>query len=326
MNKDQKSELIDKFLAEELTDEELIVFKKMLETDSEFHAEVKKQLDVQSALEALYKSNKTSISDVPVRKLSNPLRNIYLISSIAASFAILLFFGYNYFQANNKLDKTNLIIQQNEKQQRALQEKIEILQSEIFGLQTADSSGVNQIRIELEEKKQQIVLLEEELENVQRSSYVKEKELIAYAFVADKLYEPAIVDISLTRGSGAEYQKAMEAYNEKNYKEANLLFENLLVSETGRKKTDIIFYYGSSCLANSKNSINSKELLEKAEKLFSLITENPSSPLYEEAIWCLAITYLKTGNKMKSVGLLEEIAKSKSYKNNEAESLLYLLL
>ena len=325
MTENDKYELIDKFLEEELTKDEAITFKKLLESDTGFKSNIKQQLDVQNALQALYKTNKIITAKKKQPKFAIGKRQIYLFTSLAASVTFLILFGYTYFVSQHELSISKLALQQKEIQQKALNNEIKKLQIEISNLSNNQSLAHNKTKLELSEKENQISELQKTIINLRKSSTDDEKEQIAFAFLADKLFEPIKGDVSLTRNSGTEFKNAIQYYYNKNYKEANQLFKNLLVSESGSKKTDVIFFYGSSCLASSKNNPNSKELLAKAAKLFGTIISNPSSPLYEEAIWYMAITYLKMGRKIECILLLEEIVATNGFNNKEAESLLFLL-
>ena len=325
MTEEQKYGLIEKFLEEKLEEDEVITFKELLESDEDFKANVKKQLDVQNALQAIYKTNKIIRAKKRQRKFTINKRQIYLFTSLAASVTLLILFGYTYFNFKNELNNSSLALQHKEVQQKVLNDEIKKLQLKILDLSLTGSTAKNKTKLELEEKENQISQLQKKLSSSRKGPTVEEKEQIACAYLADKLFGPIKGDASLTRNSSTEFQKAIGLYYEKNYKGANLLFEKLLVSENGSKKTDVIFYYGSSCLESSKNNPNNKELLKKASELFGTIVKKPSSPLYEEAIWYLAITYLKMGRKNESIELLEEIVEAKGFKNDEAEGLLFLL-
>ena len=327
MNDKIKSELIEKFLEEELNKGELIVFKDLLKSDPKFKSDVKHQLDVQNALKALYKSNKEIKSDTPIRRLSISKRYIYTISSLAASIALILLFGYNYIKITNKLDNANSIIQQNEIQEKDLNEKIKKLNIEISDLALVDSSVKDKRKLELEEKEKRIFELEEKLRSIRHKTNLQNNKQIAYAWVSDKIFEPYAV---LTRGgnNNNQYDIAMKNYKLENYDEAIKIFEGMINTISNKDSLERIrFYYGNSCLAaaKSENSKKKEKTLNKAIQLFDNIIVDKESNFYEEAKWFLALTYLKTDKKEKCKTLLNEIIEERGYNYEKAKSILIFL-
>nr|NQU89752.1 hypothetical protein [Bacteroidota bacterium] len=325
MTEEYKYELIDKFLEERLSKDEAITFKEQLESDACFKADVKQQLDLQIALKAIYKTKKKIRPHKKPRIFKIERRQIILFASLAASIILLIFIGYAYNSFNKELNNTRMALQQKEDQQAALQDEIKKLQAEISWLSLRDSSGEHQAKLELEAKENQISKLKAQLSAKGVGPTNKERKQIAWAYLADKLIDPIEGDATSVRSSNAGFQKALELYYDKNYREANLLFEDLLEGVTGSLKADIMFFYGSSCLAVAKQFPAEKAVLEKAVTLFSAIIKNPSSPLYEEALWNLSITNLKMGRHKDCIALLEDIVNAKGYKYKEAEGLLQLL-
>ncbi len=325
MTEDLKYELIEKFLEERLSEEEAITFRELLDSDTAFKSDVKQQLDVQSALQAIYASNKKVRINREARKILFKRTNIYLIASLAACLIILILFGYTYHYFKSEISNSTLALQQRDDQQKILQDEINMLQSELLRFSDIDSSAIKQSKLELKEKEKQIAELKEQLLALQSNPISDEKEQIAYSFLADNLFEPIEGNAGSIRSTNTEFQKALQFYYDHKYTEANMLFEALLATATGSLKTDVMFYYGSSCLAAAIQDASNKELMEKASELFGAIVQMPSNPLYEEAKWNLTLTYLKLGKKNDSIALLEEIVKDKGYHNQEAESLLNLL-
>nr|NQU90528.1 hypothetical protein [Bacteroidota bacterium] len=181
MTEENKYELIEKFLEERLTEDEAITFKKLVESDTDFKADVKQQLDVQSALQAIYKTNKKNRGNRKPQRFIFKKRQIYLFASLAASITFLILFGYTYYHFHNELTNSNLALQQKESQQKVLNDEIKILQLEISDLSQMEVSFKNQSKLELEEKENQISRLKETLATLRKDPTVKEKEQIACA-------------------------------------------------------------------------------------------------------------------------------------------------
>lgn len=106
--------------------------------------------------------------------------------------------------------------------------------------------------------------------------------------------------------------EAMYFYDMKQWDSAAYYFDR-----TGSKDLDqsaISFYYGNVLLASGQTA--------EAEKLFLKIISGNDDRFLIQAKWYLALTYLKSGNTGKSVGILIELKSSQGVYGQRARELL----
>ena len=101
----------------------------------------------------------------------------------------------------------------------------------------------------------------------------------------------------------------VEAYNQKNYTDAVLFFEDYLKTGTNlSNEREIRFYMGVSYLAQNNTS--------KAKEIFKDLSQQPISfsfqPLKQSSEWYLALTLLKEGDVAQAKKRLNKIANEES--------------
>lgn len=124
--------------------------------------------------------------------------------------------------------------------------------------------------------------------------------------IYEKYYSP--YEISVTYRSGnTEMDRllfnAFEHYEEKNYEQALVLFEEVLQSREKDMATNL--YSGISYME--------EERYQKAETSFNKIISNNNNLFIEQAKWYLALCYLKTEKNEDAHVILSEIIKEESY-------------
>ena len=326
MTKEEKDILIDRFLDETLTPEETVLFRETYSSDDEFKLQVKQELDVQCALSAVYACHK----EQRLSNLSTPMtfdaKQFFVVLSLAATLALILMMGYFIWDLQNQLSESELLLQQKETQQQSLAKEIDHLNEEKQNTQAIDSTSLNHHMLKLDQKEKEIFALQGELARKSAKVNLANSERAAYSFLANKFFEPTKVDIGSIRNGDTEYQDALKFYSEKNYAEANKIFERMLEGASGIRKNDILFFYGSSCLASTRDSQTGDSLaLVQAANCFITLVGNYASPLYGEALWMLALTYIKMGNKKESIDLLNKIVETKGFNHSKAKALLVVL-
>jgi len=114
---------------------------------------------------------------------------------------------------------------------------------------------------------------------------------------ADKTTEEDIdaEGLKLTLGKG------IEAYNDKNYKDASKYFSAYVDGSTQAQTTEVKLYLGIALLAENQ--------AEKAEPYFKEVIKNAG--LRDEAEWYLALTYLRSNKIPKAKKTLSKIINQK---------------
>ncbi|MCK5171657.1 MAG: tetratricopeptide repeat protein [Bacteroidales bacterium] len=133
--------------------------------------------------------------------------------------------------------------------------------------------------------------------------------------VFEKYYAP--YDVTVTYRSGnIEVDRlllnALERYEEKDYEQALILFEEVL--KTRENDMAISLYSGISYMEEEK--------YQKATKSFNNIITDNDNLFIEQAEWYLAMCYLKTEKTDKAQNVLNEIIKEESYYKDQATKVL----
>jgi tetratricopeptide (TPR) repeat protein len=133
--------------------------------------------------------------------------------------------------------------------------------------------------------------------------------------VFEKYYTP--YEITVTHRSGnTEVDRlllnAFEKYEEKNYEQALVLFEEVL--ETRKNDMALNLYSGISYMEEEK--------YQKAKTSFDNIISDKDNLFIEQAKWYLGMCYLKTENTEKAEFVLKEIIKEESYYKDVAVKVL----
>jgi len=133
--------------------------------------------------------------------------------------------------------------------------------------------------------------------------------------IFEKYYAP--YDVTVTYRSGnTEVDRlllnALERYEEKDYEQALILFEEVL--ETRENDLVVSLYSGISYMEEEK--------YQKATKSFNSIISHNDNLFIEQAKWYLAMCYLKTENTLKAKNVLNEIIKEESYYREQAAKVL----
>jgi len=124
--------------------------------------------------------------------------------------------------------------------------------------------------------------------------------------IFNKFYQP--YDVTVTYRSGnTETDRllltALQKYEDENYEEALLLFEQLL--EKRKDDMAVNLYSGISYLEMEK--------YQKATHTFQTIIADDNNLFIEQAEWYLAMCYVKTDENGKAKELLDELIKKESY-------------
>ena len=133
--------------------------------------------------------------------------------------------------------------------------------------------------------------------------------------VFDKYYTP--YDVSVTYRSGnTEVDRillnALERYEEKDYEQALVLFEEVLESQ--QNDMAVKLYSGISYMEEEK--------YQNATKSFNTIITNNDNLFIEQAKWYLSMCYIKTSKLEKAREVLKEIIKDESYYKDQAVRVL----
>jgi tetratricopeptide (TPR) repeat protein len=131
----------------------------------------------------------------------------------------------------------------------------------------------------------------------------------------DKFYQPYELTSTNRSGNSATDQTlryALEKYQNKEYNQAVVLFEKVLEKDPNQMATQL--YSGISYFEIAE--------YQKAGKSFSKVIEHNNNLYIEQAKWYLGFCYLKTDEKDKAIKQFTEIAKSDSYYNEKAKSIL----
>lgn len=133
--------------------------------------------------------------------------------------------------------------------------------------------------------------------------------------VYEKYYQP--YEVSITYRSGNEeidriLISALEKYEEHDYQNAVILFENVL----NRRSDDVA--------ANLYSGISNMEIekYQKATKSFQTVIADNNNLFIEQAKWYLAMCYIKTDNTDKAEGLLNELVANDSFYKKAAKKVL----
>ena len=133
--------------------------------------------------------------------------------------------------------------------------------------------------------------------------------------IFEKYYQPYEVT-SINRSGAVEADisilKAMEKYQNRQYREAVLMFEKILDKDPGQMATR--FYSGISYMEI--------EEYKKAGNSFSLVIDHKNNLYIEQAEWFLGFCYLKTEEKEKAIKQFAEIAESNSFYSEKARKIL----
>jgi len=133
--------------------------------------------------------------------------------------------------------------------------------------------------------------------------------------VFDKYYAP--YEITVTHRSGnTEVDRlllnAFEKYEEQNYEQALVLFEEVLESRNNDMALNL--YSGISYME--------EEEYQKAKTSFNNIISDKDNLFIEQAKWYLGMCYLKTENTEKAEGVFKEIIKEESHYKDVAVKVL----
>jgi tetratricopeptide (TPR) repeat protein len=133
--------------------------------------------------------------------------------------------------------------------------------------------------------------------------------------VFEKYYAP--YEITVTHRSGnTEVDRlllnAFEKYEEKNFEQALVLFEEVL--ETRNNDMALNLYSGISYMEEEK--------YQKAKTSFDNIISDKDNLFIEQAKWYLGMCYLKTENTDKAEDVFNEIVKEESYYKDVAVKVL----
>lgn len=127
-----------------------------------------------------------------------------------------------------------------------------------------------------------------------------------------KVYEPTTASRSSVGDLNSNYDKAINYYNENDFKNAAISF--IKVQESDPKYMESIFLYGVSNLETSNYG--------EAEKSFLKVIDNANNLFIEDAQWYVAFCYIKTNDKIKAQNQLAIIRKSDGIYKNYAKKIL----
>ena len=129
--------------------------------------------------------------------------------------------------------------------------------------------------------------------------------------VFEKYYTPYDVTVTYRSGNTAIDRlllNALESYEEKDYENALILFEEVM--ESRKKDMAVNLYSGISYIEEEK--------YQKATRSFNNIISDNDNLFIEQAKWYLAMCYLKTEKTDKAQNVLKEIIKEDSYYKKQA--------
>ena len=133
--------------------------------------------------------------------------------------------------------------------------------------------------------------------------------------VFEKYYAP--YDATITYRSGnTEIDKtllrALESYEERDYEQALILFEEVLNSRKDDMAVNL--YSGISYMEEEK--------YQKASTSFNSIIKNNDNLFIEQAKWYLAMCYIKTGKEADAKNILNELINEEGYYKKQAKRVL----
>lgn len=132
--------------------------------------------------------------------------------------------------------------------------------------------------------------------------------------IFDKFYQPYEVTVTYRSGNTETDRmllNALQKYEDGNYEQALVLFEQLL--EKRKDDMSINLYSGISYIEVAK--------YQKATQSFQTIITDNNNLFIEQAEWYLAMCYLKTEDNKKAKELLDELIKKESYYKEMAEKI-----
>ncbi|MDY6800618.1 MAG: tetratricopeptide repeat protein [Bacteroidota bacterium] len=132
--------------------------------------------------------------------------------------------------------------------------------------------------------------------------------------IFDKFYQPYEVTVTYRSGNTETDRmllNALQKYEDGNYEQALVLFEQLL--EKRKDDMSINLYSGISYMEVAK--------YQKATQSFQTIITDNNNLFIEQAEWYLAMCYLKTEDNKKAKELLDELIKKESYYKEMAEKI-----
>ena len=127
------------------------------------------------------------------------------------------------------------------------------------------------------------------------------------------------MNITTQRGGDDSQQRsilqnaAMHFYNNREYPNAIVNFEELFKSQANPDSL-VLFYYGISCLGAQQH--------QKAIDVFTKLSSKKNYILYEQSKWYLALSYLKTHDKVSTSRILKEVIEEKGEYTSKALHLL----
>ncbi len=124
-------------------------------------------------------------------------------------------------------------------------------------------------------------------------------------------YEPLNVRASSNPGDEI-YRNAVNAYNNENYEQALILFEEVLDTDHNRMEANIMS--GVSNIELSK--------YENASGSFEKVIDHNDNLFIEDAQWYLGFCYLKTDHTEKAIEQFTKIASSTSSRKDKAKKIL----
>jgi hypothetical protein len=127
------------------------------------------------------------------------------------------------------------------------------------------------------------------------------------------------MNITTQRGGDDSQQRsilqnaAMHFYNNREFTNAIVNFEELFKSQANPDSL-VLFYYGISCLGAQQH--------QKAIDVFTKLSSKKNYILYEQSKWYLALSYLKTHDKVSTSRILKEVIEEKGEYTSKALHLL----
>jgi hypothetical protein len=106
---------------------------------------------------------------------------------------------------------------------------------------------------------------------------------------------------------------AMHFYNNREYTKAIVNFEEMFKSQT-KPDSLVLFYYGISCLGAQQH--------QKAIEVFTKLSSDKNYIMYQQSKWYLALSYLKTHDKVTTSRILKEVIEEKGDYTSKALNLL----
>lgn len=105
---------------------------------------------------------------------------------------------------------------------------------------------------------------------------------------------------------------ALEKYEEKDFKQATVLFEQIL--NTCEDNMSVNLYSGISYMEEEK--------YQKASTSFNTIIKNNDNLFVEQAKWYLSMCYIKTGKKLEAKNILMELIKEQTCYEEQASKVI----